>query len=249
MIATDPSPLELNLSSEVDLTSSLGGDRNIATKTERDLAAERRSTSEARADAPPPSRDESAPASGTTAVAAVAAVVERKPSMLECLRADAARYGEFGGGHWYSELGFWITATHRYGAWCWSLPFILRLPLGMPFRIINRIWRLFLHVNISVKAEIGPGLCLIHPTSIMIPSTKIGSNVLIFHEVTIGANLTRQGHPTIGNNVDVYVGARILGGIKIGDNSKIGANCVVTSNVAPNSIVFSAPTRTLQGRA
>jgi serine acetyltransferase len=259
MIATDPSPLDLNLSSEVDLSPSLAPsperDRNFATKTERELAAERRRSSEGRADAPPLASGEAAPASGTTAIpakvsaAALAAVVERKPSMLECLRADAARYGEFGGGHWYSELGFWITATHRYGAWCWSLPFILRLFLGMPFRIINRFWRFFLHVNISVKAEIGPGLCLIHPTSIMIPSTKIGSNVLIFHEVTIGANLTRQGHPTIGNNVDVYVGARILGGIKIGDNSKIGANCVVTSNVAPNSIVFSAPTRTLQGRA
>jgi serine O-acetyltransferase len=240
MIATDPRPLDLNFAPEAG--SSLPSE------------AERKSTSAAeRADAEPPSRVEGVPASGAAAVAAKGAAAasagSRKPSMLECLRADAARYGEFGGGHWYSELGFWITATHRYGAWCWSLPFALRLPLGMPFRIINRFWRFFLHVNISVKAEIGPGLCLIHPTSIMIPSTKIGSNVLIFHEVTIGANLTRQGHPTIGNNVDVYVGARILGGIKIGDNSKIGANCVVTSNVAPNSVVFSAPTRTLQGRA
>jgi serine O-acetyltransferase len=103
-------------------------------------------------------------------------------------------------------------------------------------------------VNISVKAEIGPGLCLVHPTSIMIPSTTIGDNCLIFHEVTIGSNLTRGGMPKIGNNVDVYVGARILGGITIGDNAKIGANCVVTSNVAANAIVFSAPTRTLHRR-
>jgi serine O-acetyltransferase len=242
MIATDPRPLDVNLLSSAD--------SNFAPEVERKFSQEAAPAPEP--DAPPASRAEAVPASATTVIAAkvaVAAPVERKPSMLECLRADAARYGEFGGGHWYSELGFWITATHRYGAWCWSLPFAFRLVLGMPYRVLNRVWRFFLHVNISVKAEIGPGLCLIHPTSIMIPSTKIGSNVLIFHEVTIGANLTRQGHPTIGNNVDVYVGARILGGVKIGDNSKIGANCVVTSNVAPNSIVFSAPTRTLQGRA
>jgi len=170
----------------------------------------------------------------------------RKPSVLECLRRDAARYGEYG--TWYSELGFWIGATYRYGAWCWSLPLVLRLPLGIFYRIVNRIWRLFLHVNISVRADIGPGLCLIHPASIMIPSTTIGENFLIFHEVTIGSNLTRSGMPKIGNNVDVYVGARILGGVTIGDNAKIGANCVVTSNVAANAVVFSAPTRTLQRR-
>jgi serine O-acetyltransferase len=180
------------------------------------------------------------------AVAAALPVEVRKPpGLFECLRRDAARYGEFGYSTWYAELGFWIGATYRYGAWCWSLPFILRLPLGLVYRVVNRFWRFFLHVNISVKAEIGPGLCLIHPTSIMIPSTTIGENFLIFHEVTIGSNLTRGGMPKIGSNVDVYVGARVLGGITIGDNAKIGANCVVTSNVAANAIVFSAATRTL----
>ena len=68
------------------------------------------------------------------------------------------------------------------------------------------------------------------------------------YEVTIGTNLTRCGMPKIGNNVDIYVGARVLGGITIGDNAKIGANCVVTSSVAAGSIVFSAPTRTLSRR-
>jgi serine O-acetyltransferase len=168
----------------------------------------------------------------------------RKPMVFANLRRDARRYNEFG--KWYSELGFWIGATYRFGAWCWTLPFVLRLPLGIVYRIVNRVWRLFLHVNISVKADIGPGLCLIHPASVMIPSVTIGENCLIFHEVTIGANLMSGGMPTIGNNVDVYVGARLLGGITIGNNAKIGANCVVTSNVAPDSIVFSAPTRTLQ---
>lgn len=195
---------------------------------------------------------EAAPEGAAPAAVAAAVVVAPaalpKPSLLECLKRDAARYGEFGHGVWYSELGFWIGATYRYGYWCWTLPFILKLPLGLIYRVINRFWRFFLHVNISVKAEIGPGLCLIHPTSIMIPSTTIGENCLIFHEVTIGGNLTRGGMPKIGNNVDVYVGARVLGGITIGDNVKIGANCVVTSNVAANAIVFSAPTRTLQRR-
>jgi serine O-acetyltransferase len=190
----------------------------------------------------------SEPGSVEVAVPAAVAVPEpaRKASLLECLKRDAARYGEFGHGVWYSELGFWVGATYRYGYWCWSLPFVLKQPLGLVYRILNRFIRLFLHVHISVKAEIGPGLCLIHPNSIMIPSTTIGDNCLIFHEVTIGSNLTRGGMPKIGNKVDIYVGARVLGGITIGDNAKIGANCVVTSNVAANAIVFSAATRILQ---
>jgi len=178
--------------------------------------------------------------------AATEAVPVRNMSLLEYLRRDAARYAELGA--WYSELGFWVGATYRFGAWCWTLPLVLRLPLGIIYRVVNRFWRLFLHVNISVKAEIGPGLCLIHPSNIMIPTTTIGENFLIFHEVTLGTNLMSGGMPRIGSNVDVYVGARLLGGITIGDNSKIGANCVVTSNVRANSIVFSAPTRVLQRR-
>lgn len=181
------------------------------------------------------------------AAAAPSTELARRPSFWSSLRRDAVRYGQLGF-VWYSELGFWIGATYRYGAWCWSLPFILRLPLGMIYRVVNRLWRFVLHVNISVKAEIGPGLCLIHPASIMIPTTTIGENFLVFHEVTIGTNLTRCGMPKIGNNVDIYVGARVLGGITIGDNAKIGANCVVTSSVAADSIVFSAPTRTLRRR-
>jgi serine O-acetyltransferase len=192
-----------------------------------------------------PAAAAASPAAVTPAATAESA---RKPSFWECIKRDAWRYGEFGQGVWYSELGFWIGATYRYGNWCWSLPFVLRLPLGLIYRIVNRCIRLFLHVNISVKAEIGPGLYLIHPTSIMIPTTTIGENCLIFHEVTIGSNLTRGGMPKIGKNVDIYVGARVLGGITIGDNAKIGANCVVTSNVAANAIVFSAATRTLLRR-
>lgn len=192
---------------------------------------------------------EPGPLEGVAPAVAVAPRSGRKPSFWECLRRDAARYGGAGQGGWYFELGFWIGATYRYGAWCWTLPLILRLPLGLLYRVVNRIWRLLLHVNISVKAEIGPGLMLIHPTSIMIPTTTIGENCLIFHEVTIGTNLTRGGMPTIGNNVDIYVGARVLGGITIGDNAKIGANSVVTSNVATNSIVFAGATRTLGRRA
>lgn len=80
-------------------------------------------------------------------------------------------------------------------------------------------------------------------------STKsiIGSNVIIFHQVTIGSN-TIQGHkkygsPKIGNNVYIGAGAKIIGNVIIGENCRIGANAVVVKDMEPNTVAVSAPTR------
>lgn len=183
------------------------------------------------------------PLVATASTPAVAALPALEHSLWTLLRRDAARYDALGG--WHSELGFWVGATYRYGAWASRLPALLRIPLMLPYRIINRVWRLFLQVNIACQAQIGPGLCLIHPASIWIPPTRIGENVLIFHEVTLGSNLGMDGFPVIGDNVDIYCGARVLGGISVGSGSKIGANCVVTSSLKPRSLVALPPMRVL----
>lgn len=164
--------------------------------------------------------------------------------MFETLRRDATRYGA----GWYRHTGFWIVATYRFGAWAHALPaWFLRLP----FRILYRLARLpFLFLNVDVwagaeGAHIGPGLHLIHPHNIIIArDVEIGENCLIFHEVTLGTG-TVPGRPKIGNNVDIYVGARILGGVTIGDGCMIGANSVVTTDVPPNSVVVAPPSRIL----
>jgi serine O-acetyltransferase len=116
------------------------------------------------------------------------------------------------------------------------------------YRIAKLPWVVILNVNIPAGprgARIGPGLCLIHPRNILIPwGSVIGENFLVFHEVTLGTGAT-PGIPTIGNDVDVYVGARVLGGVTIGDGSMIGANCVVTRDVPPRSVVLQGPSRVL----
>jgi serine O-acetyltransferase len=166
--------------------------------------------------------------------------------MFENLRRDAAQYAPRGG--WLDHPGFWITAVYRFGTWAHSLssPF-----LRVPLRILYRIARLPLHLfNVDLwagarGARIGPGLCLIHPRNIVIGAgVQVGENCLIFHEVTLGSG-TVPGRPKIGNNVDIYVGARILGGVTIGDGCMIGANCVVTTDVPPNSVVVAPPSRIL----
>ncbi len=165
--------------------------------------------------------------------------------MFESLKRDASRYAELGG--WWGHLGFWVGATFRFGTWAHSMrnP-LLRIPLVMVYRIVKIPWRLFLNIILPAGAtgvRIGPGLCLIHPSNILIGhGTVIGDDCLIFHEVTLGHG-AEPGMPAIGDRVDLYVGARILGGVRVGDDVQVGANCVVTRNVPPNSVVLQAPSR------
>jgi serine O-acetyltransferase len=162
--------------------------------------------------------------------------------MFETLRRDSARYSHLGG--WASCPGFWVGAIYRFGVWAHSLPSVfLRIPVITLYRIVKLPWRILLNVYIPPSVKIGPGLCLIHPNNILIAANVvIGEDCLIFHEVTLGTGPT-PGVPTIGNRVDVYVGARVLGGVVIGDASMVGANCVVTRNVPPGSVVVAAPVR------
>jgi serine acetyltransferase len=163
--------------------------------------------------------------------------------MWDELRRDSARYAGLGG--WYRHLGFWVGATYRFGAWAHSLPFVVRLPLVTLYRIVKLPWRVFLNVTISAGVRIGPGLCLIHPHNILIPDgVEIGEDCLVFHDVTLGTG-SAPGVPRIGNGVDLYVGARVLGGVTVGDRCQVGANCVVTRNVPPGHVVLAPPAQIL----
>lgn len=81
-------------------------------------------------------------------------------------------------------------------------------------------------------------------------NAKIGKDVVIFQQVTIGSNTLpdsrRPGSPTIGNRVYIGAGAKIIGGVTIGDNCRIGANAVVYEDMPPNSVAVCAPTRIIQ---
>jgi len=166
--------------------------------------------------------------------------------MFENLRRDATAYKKDGG--WCGQPGFWIIAVYRLGMWAHSFRSpLLRIPLWILYRIARFPLRLF---NVDVwagadGARIGPGLRLIHPANIIIArDVEIGENCLIFHEVTLGTGNV-PGKPKIGSNVDIYPGARILGGVVIGDRSMIGANCVVTTDVPADFVVVPPVSRIL----
>lgn len=165
--------------------------------------------------------------------------------MFENLRQDSIRYAPLGG--WRSHPGFWLVAVYRFGVWVDPLPGLLRFPLWMLYRIARLPYRLF---NLDLwagerGAKIGPGFCLIHPTNVCIGTgVEIGANCKLFHEVTLGTGHI-PGTPKLGDNIDVFVGARILGGVTIGSDSMVSANCVVVKDVPAGSVVMPAPNRTI----
>lgn len=104
-------------------------------------------------------------------------------------------------------------------------------------------------IEIHPGATIGRRLVIDHGTGIVIGETaEIGDDVLIYQGVTLGGTGKDVGkrHPTIGNNVMISAGAKVLGPFKIGDNSRVAAGAVVLSEVPPNSTVVGVPAKVVR---
>jgi len=113
-------------------------------------------------------------------------------------------------------------------------------------RFISHVERFLTGIEIHPAAKLGPGLFIDHGMGVVIGETsEVGENVTIYQGVSLaGTSLKREKrHPTLGNNVVVGAGAKIIGGFKIGDGSRIGAGSVVVREVPPNSVVVGVPGR------
>ena len=122
------------------------------------------------------------------------------------------------------------------------------LKMGIPFfpRWLSQVGRFFTGIEIHPGAQIGEGFFIDHGMGVVIGETTIiGDNVLLYQGVTLGGTGKERGkrHPTIGNNVVVGAGAKVLGNITVGDNSYIGSNAVVIKDVPANSTVVGVPGR------
>ncbi len=124
--------------------------------------------------------------------------------------------------------------------------FFYKIRLFFIARLISQVSRFMTGIEIHPGAQIGKRLFIDHGMGVVIGETSIiGDDVLLYQAVTLGGTGLVKGkrHPTIGNNVVVGGGAKILGNITIGDNSYIGANAVVIKDVPPNSTVVGVPGR------
>jgi serine O-acetyltransferase len=113
-------------------------------------------------------------------------------------------------------------------------------------RLISQVGRFLTQIEIHPGAQIGEGLFIDHGSGVVIGETsEIGDNVTIYQGVTLGGTGKESGkrHPTVGDNVVIGTGAKILGSLTIGDNAKIGAGSVVVQPVPANSTVVGNPGR------
>jgi len=134
--------------------------------------------------------------------------------------------------------GVHATIYHRMAHWCYEhkLKFLARC--------ISQWSRFWTGIEIHPGATIGRRLVIDHGMGIVIGETaEIGDDCLIYHGVTLGGTGKDQGkrHPTIGNNVLVSTGAKVLGPFKVGDNARIAANAVVLSEVPDNATAVGIP--------
>lgn len=137
----------------------------------------------------------------------------------------------------HATIGYWISH------WCYNhkLLFLARL--------VSQVTKWLTGVEIHPAATIGRRLVIDHGTGIVIgATTEIGDDCLIYQGVTLGGTGIVQGkrHPTLGNNVMVGCGAKVLGPIKIGDNARVAANSVVLREVPDNSTVVGVPGRVVR---
>lgn len=172
--------------------------------------------------------------------------VDRPLTVWECFTFDdrkATKHGLFG---WKTLL----TPKRRL---------LVLFRLVQHFRRHRVVRRLFLHFfattqlktgcEIHIDASIGRRFHLPHPNGVVIGcGVIIGNDVSIFQQVTLGAERLGNGgrmgeYPCIGNNVQVYAGAKVIGAVKVGDFARIGANAVVLMDVPANAIAVGVPAK------
>ncbi|MCX7795090.1 MAG: serine O-acetyltransferase [bacterium] len=134
--------------------------------------------------------------------------------------------------------GFHAILGYRIAHWFWQIG------LKSVAICISFIVRRLTGIEIHPAAKIGKGFFIDHGMGVVIgETTEIGDDVLLYQGVTLGGTGKHKGkrHPTLGNNIVVGAGAKVLGPITIGDNVKIGAGSVVLKSIPPNSTVVGVP--------
>ena len=151
------------------------------------------------------------------------------------------------------EIGhsqFESTFLKFCSAMCFSKSFrnIFYLRIG-PIRFFRSILFWFFKPESSIQipsteSKIGGGLLIRHHSSTIFSVEKCGGNCTVYQQVTVGFSHGKR--PVIGNNVTIYAGAKVLGGVKIGDNVQVGANAVVTKDIPDNAVVAGVPAKVIR---
>lgn len=140
--------------------------------------------------------------------------------------------------------GVHALIAHRFANWFYKRRFFCMAEL------ISKFSRFLTNIEIHPGAEIGWGVFIDHGSGVVIGQTAVIKNdCTIYHGVTLGANkdsVNGKRHPTLENNVTVGCGAKILGALTVGENSKVAAGAVVLEEVPKNSVVAGIPAKVVK---
>jgi len=143
----------------------------------------------------------------------------------------------------FNYPGLWAIFFYRFAHWFYNK--------GLRFipRFISALGLFLTTIDIHPAAKLGRRVFIDHGVGVVIGETAVlGDDVIVYQQVTLGGVSTSKGkrHPTLGNNVVIGAGAKVLGNIIIGDNSKVGANSVVVKDVPADSTAIGIPARVLK---
>lgn len=159
--------------------------------------------------------------------------------MFEHIKEDFRSHGS----NWGSQ-GFWVMTVYRFGRWRYGVrPVLLRKCFSGAYHVLFKLVQVLTGVVLPCEVVVGRNFVIDHFGGIVINGfASFGNDCRIRTGVVVGvARVGELTAPQIGNNVDVGVGAKLLGAIVIGDNVLVGANAVVVIDIPANSIAIGVP--------
>ena len=149
-----------------------------------------------------------------------------------------------------SKFEIWLTYSGVHAlSWHRSAAFFYRIKLKLIARIISQLGKFFTGIEIHPAAKIAPGVFIDHGAGVVIGETaEVGEGTVIYQGCTLGGTGKETGkrHPTVGKNCVISAGAKVLGGITVGDCAKVGAGAVVLKDVPPHATVVGVPARVVR---
>jgi len=159
--------------------------------------------------------------------------------MFENVRADLRAHN----GDWGAQ-GFWALLVYRFGRWRYGIKWVLARKLcSLIYKVLYKLVQIFAGIELPCEVVLGKNFIIDHSGGIVISGyARFGDNCRIRSGVVVGlSRVDEPCAPSIGSNVDIGAGAKVLGRVTVGDNVLIGANAVVIRDVPANSIAVGVP--------
>src|SRR5438105_8205457 len=146
------------------------------------------------------------------------------------------------------EQGFWAVAVHRFGNWRMGVPRLLRPPLTLLYRFLEKWVEWTCGITLPYTVKLGRRVRIWHHGGMILHARSIGDDVQIRQNTTFGIVRTDRRYelPVVGDRVDIGCGVAVLGSVTVGHDSVIGANAVVLNDVPPHSVAAGVPAKVVK---